>query len=425
MTFSLAVDVGATFVKVARIDERGCVDGQPVRVPCPVGEERDGPGSALIDPDLLIGAVRQAMETAAAGETPEVIAVSNQMHGFVVVDEGCRAVYGAATWQDQRGSAALASIREEVGTDALRLVGAELRTGIPLATLAALRDRNEKLPTGRILSIGDWVTASLTGAVDVMHVTNAAAMGMLDVIGGAWDDACLDAAGLSRDRMPGVATRVETVGRTPEGSDVLVAVGDQQAALLGMELAMNEMSFNVATGAQVARLSDAGLSAEVQTRPYFDGLWLHTVTHIPAGRALNAWLRLLTAERGDARSIEQAWADLLPRIAECDDAALPAFNLAVFDSADGDRGSVEGVVEANLDPARFLRGALVSCAESLVRHAQRVGFAGLDGAVFSGGWMREGRVIAERVAGSIELPCRTVEGGEDALVGLGRLIAMR
>lgn len=69
-----------------------------------------------------------------------------------------------------------------------------------------------------------------------------------------------------------------------------MAIADQQAALLGAGLEPGWVSVNLATGCQVSVLSDE-FSTSVQTRPYFGGRFLHTVTHLPAGRLLAAALR--------------------------------------------------------------------------------------------------------------------------------------
>src|SRR5436190_2071281 len=62
-------------------------------------------------------------------------------------------------------------------------------------------------------------------------------------------------------------------------------------------------AFNIATGGQVARLADEHAGDRSQTRPYFDGLLIHTKTHLPAGRALTHGVALLSRGRVD----DEAW----------------------------------------------------------------------------------------------------------------------
>jgi sugar (pentulose or hexulose) kinase len=425
MSFSLAIDVGATFIKVARTDEAGDVTGPVVRIPCPQGEPRAGVTSSLIDPYVLMDAVFAAIAEAAEDRVPECIAVANQMHGFVMVNDDRQPSHGVVTWQDGRGADAVATIRETLGRDTLRRVGNELRTGIPIATLVAMRGDGDILPAGTILSIGDWVVASLTDAIPVMHATNAAAMGFFDLEASCWDAPCLEVAGLSVARLPSVVADVRVAGRSAAGSDVLVAVGDQQAALLGMGLAPDEISFNVATGAQVARIVDEGLAPEVQTRPFFDRKVLHTVTHVPAGRALNAWIRLFAELAAPDLTLDQAWEQVFAKMSGSVPSTRPTFGLGVFDSADGDRGFVQGVTEQNLTVSAFAGGAIASCAKSLALHAERVGYEGAARAVFSGGWLKPGRFMDKALAAEIPVPVRVAEDGEDVLSGLALLMASR
>jgi hypothetical protein len=103
----------------------------------------------------------------------------------------------------------------------------------------------------------------------------------------------------------------------------------------------------------------------------------------------------------------------------------PTFGLGVFDSADGDRGFVQGVTEQNLTVSAFAGGAIASCAKSLALHAERVGYEGAARAVFSGGWLKPGRFMDRALAAEIPVPVRVAEDGEDVLSGLALLMASR
>ncbi len=423
MTFSLVVDLGASFLKAARVAADGALLGAPLLRQAPDAAPTDGPGSQIIDGAVLLSAVESLIADGCAGEQPEVIAISNQMHGFVVVDSTLAAHYGPVTWQDQRGSAAVALLEEELGSACLRRLGGELRTGIPLATLAALKGSGVVRSGDVIASIGDWVAWQLIGSRAPIHATNAAAMGFYNLTTRAWDPEAVVAAGLAVAQLPDVLHSESVIGRTRSGSRVIVPVGDQQAALLGIGLSSREISFNVATGAQVSRVSSGGLAPNVQTRPYFHESCLHTVTHIPAGRALNAWLGLVTEFGGQPRDLQTEWSAILARVREADGVSDLEFNLGIFDSADGQTGMVSGIHEADLSLGLFFRAALESVAKSLATHALRVGYDDVEGAVLSGGWMQSDRHIANCLMGQLPVPARLAVGGEDTLGGLGCLVA--
>ena len=66
------------------------------------------------------------------------------------------------------------------------------------------------------------------------------------------------------------------------------------AAILGALLQRDELSLNISTGSQVSLLKPKVEFGNFQTRPFFDGRFSITITHIPAGRALNALVKLLS-----------------------------------------------------------------------------------------------------------------------------------
>jgi xylulokinase len=79
------------------------------------------------------------------------------------------------------------------------------------------------------------------------------------------------------------------------GSPVFTPVGDQQASLLGVGLREDEVAVNVGTGGQVARiLREFSYGTHYQTRPYFEDLFLATITHLPAGRLVAEYFKIWT-----------------------------------------------------------------------------------------------------------------------------------
>lgn len=129
----------------------------------------------------------------------------------------------------------------------------------------------------------------------MVHATDAASWGLMDVRRGVWSKLACDVAGINPDELPKISEGVTSVRHD---SGVQVAVGDHQASLLGAKFKRGWLSVNLATGCQVSVLS-SDFESNAQTRPYFGesqgGAYLHTVTHLPAGRLLT---KSLTMERG-------------------------------------------------------------------------------------------------------------------------------
>ncbi len=288
---SLAVDVGGTFIKAAIID-----DGQvgPVsRVPIPPFLDSSGevgePGHAReIEPDALDAAVRGVLSLVAVGtELDGRVFVSGQMAGLAFIDESGAAMAPLISWQDTRYGD-VERVAAAIGPDDVVDLGDGLRVGSPVVTLAA-----HPRPRGcRVTSLLAYVAGRIAGArASSVHATDAASWGLLDTRRGDWSLPACRVAGVDPQELPRVVTGI--VPAVP-GSGVRVAIADQQAALLGAGLEPGWLSVNLATGCQVAVLAD-DFSDVAQTRPYFGerfgGRYLHTVTHLPAGRMLTSALR--------------------------------------------------------------------------------------------------------------------------------------
>jgi xylulokinase len=165
------------------------------------------------------------------------------------------------------------------------------------------------------------------------------------------------------------------------GVPVFCAVGDQQAALFGAGLVADVVSVNVATGCQVSVLSSSN-DSPAQLRPFFlDGVYLHTITHLPAGRLLAAAVREC---RGSTQPVDWAWAAQNVR-------SDPRIELAVEAIAQGVGGAVD-----------------------------RLGVGGLP-VLFSGGLVQQFAPVRERIIELLNVPTTLYTGDDAALAGLAAL----
>jgi xylulokinase len=74
---------------------------------------------------------------------------------------------------------------------------------------------------------------------------------------------------------------------------VYTPVGDQQSSLYGIQLSNKQIAINLGTGAQISMLNDGFANDEIQIRPYFQGKFIATKTHLPGGRAITAFLQMI------------------------------------------------------------------------------------------------------------------------------------
>jgi sugar (pentulose or hexulose) kinase len=158
---------------------------------------------------------------------------------------------------------------------------------------------------------------------------------------------------------------------------------------------------------------------DFQTRPFFDGRFLRTITHIPGGRALNALVRLL-CELAEAQGfrLRDPWDYILDQAASVTATDLhvdPAF----YYSATGDRGSITGAREETLTVGHLFRAAFEGMADNYAQCAQRICPArDWTRIVFSGGVALKVALLRECLCRRLGFEHRLAPSEEDTLLGL-------
>ncbi len=398
----VGIDVGTSFIKAAIIDLDRRALVRTERAPFPAFVAGLPDGFREVSPSAVMTAVR-ALSHSFDGDFGGVV-LCGQMHGFILVDRHGEAVSNYVSWLDSR------AVGEDfvLTADELRAVGNEFRPGIAFPMLWWMRRRGS-LPDGATpVSIADFVAAQLCQTAPVMEPTQAAAFGALRLGTLSWHTELIRKAELDSLAWPAVRPSGSVVGEW-RGVPCYAAVGDQQCALAGALLGERELSINIGTGSQVAVLTDS-ISDQLQTRPYFDGRLLRTITHIPGGRALSALVGLL-AEIGGVTE-EEAWKKI--EIAESTDLRAA---ISFYPGACGERGFLENLHEGNMRVGHVFRAVFESMAANYQTCAGRLGGA-VDGIVFSGGVARRLPLVRELTSGALGLPARVSPHEEDTLFGL-------
>jgi sugar (pentulose or hexulose) kinase len=414
----LGIDVGTSFIKAAVIDAGALELRQIHRVPFPGFVSGTPPLHREVDP----GAVMEAVEALLARLTPDTphydgLLLCGQMHGFVLVNSLGEPVSNFMSWLDQRVSnAEFDEIAARVTERERRELGNEFRPGIALPLLYWLR-RHNAFPAGEVtpVSIADFIAGRLCGALPVMEPAQAAAFGALRLDTLRWHEEVIGKLGLESLHWPEVRPSGSVIG-TWRGVPCYASVGDQQCALAGTLLGDDELSVNIGTGSQVAIIADSSESDGYQTRPYFDGRFLRTITHIPAGRALTALIGFLT-ELGGA-SDEDAWLYIERAVASVPSTDLRA-SIAFFPGPCGERGYLENLHEGNLSAGHVFRAVFESMArnyESCVRRLDPERKA--ERMVFSGGVAHRFAILRDLTENALGIPSRLSPHHEDTLFGL-------
>ena len=425
----IGIDLGATFLKGAWLHP-GSGLSDVHREPFPNFLAGLPPRRREVCIQSVLTAVHRLIKRLLDGQSCACagILICGQMHGFVLVQPDGTPVGNFISWQDARCSETDANgvshfeiAREKLGASLIAELGNEFRSGLPVATLHALA-RGGELAKGLMpLSLMDFIAASLTGAASFTHSTNAAAHGLFNVARGEWHIEALTALGLEDLRLPQPQSEIVPVGRARLcGRDfpVYIPVGDQQAALFGVSLVPGELSVNVATGSQVSVLVDKPEAGDWQLRPYFDGRWLRTITHLPAGRALNRMLHLCSELATDqGTELRDPWGQI-SRMAEAAELRSLKADLSFFPTAYGCEGAFTHILEDDITVGSFFRAAFRAMSENYAISAGRVSPVGWSCVVFSGGLVQRLPVLRAEILDRLGASSRSVIQVEDTLEGL-------
>jgi sugar (pentulose or hexulose) kinase len=316
----LAIDLGSSFIKGAVLDLTARSFDHVRRAPFPNPLPNLPPHHFEVEPRQVVAVTRALIEELVA-IAPDCagLVMCSQMHGLVLTGDRGEPLSNMITWRDQRAlephpnrkGSLFEHLRESIGPKDRQALGNELRPGLPLCALFWMAEQG-RLPAGAIpAALPDFVLAQICHAAPACEPTIAAAQGALDLRAGDWHRPLLARLGLGDLRWLAIHDIRRPVGELRMAGRTLPcypAIGDQQCALLGAALTPGELSLNIATGSQVALLRGELTSGDYQARPFFDGRWLNTITHIPAGRALEALVRLLSElSEGQGTPIADPW----------------------------------------------------------------------------------------------------------------------
>lgn len=432
---TIAIDCGASFVKGALFSEEG---GVLMKL------QNSAPSvclnSEIRDPvqitELLVVVERILSRLSDVGGASEYrLCVSNEMHGFILADAQGSPLTDYISWQKEYGNipvcgiSAIDKLRAEKKEENILYTGMPLRNSLPSCNLMYLRmtDFFSKIKEQiYFYTLGDYILKRLFGKEPLCHPTNAAATGLYDLRTGDWNhDLTVD----YKDPeviFPQIGQEPMVLEHGKKTFYVHPAIGDQQAALLGAGLySLDELSFNLGTGAQVTKLTcEIEPNSEYQIRPYFGGYYLKTIPHLPSGRALNVYFRLVKdiLEQFDMElDDERIWNGLLEAekngrdtFMECD---LSFFQNALTQS---ERGYLKNIGEYDLTVGNLLHTVFKQMADNFSEAADRLcrKQAGINKIIFSGGVARRIAPICQMVIERYDKNINYVIAQDETMAGL-------
>lgn len=427
----IGIDLGTSFIKAAILD----IDARRLeyvrRLPFPQPLAKLDSHYCEFDPAQVMDAVKQLIrETEAVDVTFDGVLLCNQMSCLVMMNDHGKPISNLIGWRDQRvlephpsGAGSYIDIlKQRISPEQRHELGNEMPPGSPAAFLFWMAERG-KLDAGSIpVSLGDFVLSTLCESQPGVEHTNAMAYELLNLKTLRWHKDVIKQLGLEKLQWPTLRQQGEIVGYMDlcdKSVPCYTPVGDYQCALAGALLSEKELSLNVSTGSQVSRLRPELILGDFQTRPFFDGKFTNTFSHLPAGRSLNVLVDLLVelANSGNTQ-LHDPWNQIV-RAVELQKQTDLKVDLSFFPGPCGDVGRIANVRENNLTVGTLFRAAFDNMASNYLSCALQIWPERLwHNIVFSGGLARKVTVLRDIIERRFETESRLCPEEEDTLLGL-------
>jgi len=410
----ICLDCGASFLKGALME-----DGKILR-------QEQWPTPAVMGDDILksrqveklVSRVFDIISDLSEGVDEAVLAIANEMHGFLLARNDGSLYTDYISWQKEfgrievDGESSVGLLGQKNFQKAVCVTGMPLRSGLPSSNLLYLKRTGilqieERL---QFFTLGDYLLYRLSGKVPVCHPTNAAATGLYDLESGQWQPLLLNTVATNRIIFPQVTGAVQVMEFTLCGTRIsaLPALGDQQASLYGAGLASEgEVSFNLGTGAQVSSLLPRENMKELygerkyQIRPYMEGRYIRTIPHLPSGRALNVYFRLVKSVLGGCGcncADAEIWNMILASAANGQVGDL-ATDLSFFENSVTGRvtGSITNISETNFFMGNLFSSVFRQMGNNFLWAARELGMDLPQKIIFSGGVARKIEILRRNI----------------------------
>lgn len=373
-------------------------------------------------------------------DTEFSVAISTEMHGYILVDYNGHALCDYVSWKDEWAlqeygdGTYLDRIESVAGLDVFKVSGMALKPGIASTNLFVMLDKDSSLmeQNAIFLTLGDYIIYYLTGIIPVMHPTNAAASGLYDLSGKKWNEPLIKALGYDFLKFPDVSEgQIVDVDIHSCKYHFYESLGDQQAALLGAGLAeCDAVSYNLGTGSQVSVLNKKLTfnTSIYQTRPFFYGRYLNTIPHVPCGRALNVYINfcreLIHSYTGHDVDDKRLWDTLTECAGESEKSDLE-LDMSFFANSVSDRtrGSIGNISEYNFMPGKLMRAAYEKMADNYYMVTEKLvdDNSKIHKLIFSGGIAARNPFLRECIAAGYE-NCDVIVASNETFYGLWKYV---
>jgi hypothetical protein len=284
----LLLDVGSTNVKHGVYDtvKRGLSIGgfMPFPPPTVLSGHVYEVACGLID-GVIDGIIRSVAPV-------DGIMLSVQMHGYILRRKS-GGFNNYVSWRDVRSltDGKFFKIKEQIGGLIGPESGTALKPNLSVASICA--DGADTGAVSEYFTLGSYIFHGLTG-INAAHITDCAASGLF--AGAVPNAPLLQKLGFGF-KLPAVRVSLQSAAGK-DGFAVYPPVGDQQASVYAaVKSDESPYVINIGTAAQICTVSSAPWSGGCETRPYFGGKYLLTVTGLPGGKDMSPGNPAGTADR--------------------------------------------------------------------------------------------------------------------------------
>lgn len=265
---NLLIDIGSTSIKwYVNENKRG-------QFPFPKQKNKPLPFFE-VKPNKIIKPIKHLIKKI----RPNRLFISTQMHGYILLDKRGRPVSNYVSWQDKRASLV------DIPFSILPESGSAKKDNLPKSSVYATKLLFPKIikKAQEFCTLGSFITKRLCG-YNVTHITDGAASGFFNV---------LTLEGQSELKLPEVKKDVICVGKY-KNTQLFTPIGDQQSAVLGSKATTGEYIMNIGTAGQLCVICNGFITGKFESRPFFDGKTLCTVTNLLGGKQIqnlgNNWI---------------------------------------------------------------------------------------------------------------------------------------
>lgn len=354
--------------------------------------------------DKIMTAATEILESLIVeGGDAGVIGITGQMHGIVYTDKDGNAVSPLYTWQDGRGNLPYKDTTYAKYLNSFSGYG---------NVTDFYNAENGIKPKSAVsyCTIHDYFAMRLCVLKKpIIHTSDAASFGCYDLKNNRFNYAC--AAELTGDYR---------IAGEYKGIPVSVAIGDNQASVFSTLTDENDVLVNIGTGSQISVISDKiADSAQIETRPYFEGKYLLVGAALCGGRAYSL-LKNFYAEafgyikRVDDNEVYEIMNDMLKNVKSSSFKVDTRFAGTRLNSEI--TGGISGITTENFTPSALTYGVLCGMADELLNMYEQMGVR-KSGIVGSGNGIRKNKALVkifeEKLGAKMKIPAHL----EEAAVG--------